>query len=258
MKILVVGSGGREHALCWAIAASPLCDKLWCAPGNAGIAEEAECVDIAADDVDALVAFAQGEAADLVVVGPEQPLVMGLVDRLTEVGIKAFGPSAAAAELEGSKGFMKDLCGKYGIPTAAYGRFTDIAAAQDFIVVVPFFSKQHFPGAERYNLGYVFDPDTGRERPREKWTFNSRKPGPATASCRSPCRRRPWMMRLPRPIVTLRNRLASSVAWLSRAEHFAGCSALESQATIKADHARERVLHFFGRASSSRPHRHGG
>ena len=89
MKILVVGSGGREHALCWAIAASPLCDKLWCAPGNAGIAEEAECVAIAADDVDALVAFAQREAVDLVVVGPEQPLVMGLVDRLSDAGIKA-------------------------------------------------------------------------------------------------------------------------------------------------------------------------
>jgi phosphoribosylamine--glycine ligase len=133
MKILVVGSGGREHALCWAIAASPLCEKLWCAPGNAGIAEEAECVAIAADNVDALVAFAEREGADLVVVGPEQPLVMGLVDRLTDAGIKAFGPSAAAAELEGSKAFMKDLCGKYGIPTAAYGRFTDITAAHAFI-----------------------------------------------------------------------------------------------------------------------------
>jgi phosphoribosylamine--glycine ligase len=133
MKILVVGSGGREHALCWAIAASPLCEKLWCAPGNAGIAEEAECVAIAADDIDALVAFAKREAVDLVVVGPEQPLVMGLVDRLTEAGVKTFGPSAAAAELEGSKGFMKDLCAKYGIPTAAYGRFTDIDAAHTFI-----------------------------------------------------------------------------------------------------------------------------
>lgn len=133
MKILVVGSGGREHALCWAIAASPLCDKLWCAPGNAGIAQEAECLAIAADDVDSLVGFAQEQAVDLVVVGPEQPLVLGLVDRLTEAGIKAFGPSAAAAALEGSKGFMKDLCAKYRIPTAAYGRFTDIAAAQAFI-----------------------------------------------------------------------------------------------------------------------------
>jgi len=133
MKILVVGSGGREHSLCWAIAASPLCDKLWCAPGNAGIAQEAECVAIAADDVDGLVDFAIAESVDLVVVGPEQPLVMGLVDRLEEMGIKAFGPRAAAAELEGSKGYMKDICAKYDIPTAAYGRFTDIEKAKAFI-----------------------------------------------------------------------------------------------------------------------------
>jgi phosphoribosylamine--glycine ligase len=133
MKILVVGSGGREHALCWAIAASPLCEKLWCAPGNAGVAQEAECVAIAADDIDALVGFAEREAVDLVVVGPEQPLVMGLVDRLQEKGIRAFGPRAAAAELEGSKGFMKDICAKYDIPTAAYGRFTNIDEAKAFI-----------------------------------------------------------------------------------------------------------------------------
>lgn len=133
MKILVVGSGGREHSLCWAIAASPLCEKLWCAPGNAGIAQQAECVAIAADDIDGLVTFAEREAVDLVVVGPEQPLVMGLVDRLEEKGIKAFGPRAAAAELEGSKGFMKDICAKYDIPTAAYGRFTDIEKAKAFI-----------------------------------------------------------------------------------------------------------------------------
>jgi phosphoribosylamine--glycine ligase len=133
MKILVVGSGGREHSLCWAIAASPLCDKLWCAPGNAGIAQEAECVAIAADDIDGLVDFSTREAVDLVVVGPEQPLVMGLVDRLEEHGVKAFGPRAAAAELEGSKGFMKDICAKYDIPTAAYGRFTDIEKAKAFI-----------------------------------------------------------------------------------------------------------------------------
>ena len=124
MKVLVVGSGGREHALCWSIAASPLCGKLYCAPGNAGIAAEAECVPIGAEDVPALVDFAKSEAIDFVVVGPEAPLCAGLVDRLTEAGIKAFGPSAAAAQLEGSKGFMKDLCAKYDIPTAAYGRFS--------------------------------------------------------------------------------------------------------------------------------------
>ena len=133
MKILVVGSGGREHALCWSIAASPLCDKLLCAPGNAGIAAEAECVPINADDVPALVDFARNEGIDFVVVGPEGPLCAGLVDRLDEVGIKAFGPSAAAAQLEGSKGFMKDLCAKYDIPTAAYGRFSDAEAAKAYI-----------------------------------------------------------------------------------------------------------------------------
>ncbi len=133
MRILVVGSGGREHALCWAIGASPLCDKLYCAPGNAGIAAEAECVAIAADDVAGLVAFARRERIGFVVVGPEGPLVLGLVDRLGEAGIKAFGPSARAAALEGSKAFMKDLCAKHGIPTAAYGRFTEAAKAKAFI-----------------------------------------------------------------------------------------------------------------------------
>ncbi len=133
MKILVVGGGAREHALCWAIGASPLCDELYCAPGNAGIAEAATCVPIGAEDINGLVAFAAREAVDFVVVGPEAPLVAGLVDRLSEKGIKAFGPSAAAAALEGSKGFMKDLCAKYNIPTAAYGRFTDPTAAKAFV-----------------------------------------------------------------------------------------------------------------------------
>jgi phosphoribosylamine---glycine ligase len=133
MRILVVGSGGREHALCWAIAASPLCNKLYCAPGNAGISQEAECVAIAADDVAGIVEFARRERIDFVVVGPEGPLVLGLVDRLGEAGIKAFGPSARAAALEGSKAFMKDLCAKYGISTAAYGRFTEAAKAKAFI-----------------------------------------------------------------------------------------------------------------------------
>ncbi len=133
MRVLVVGSGGREHALCWAIAASPLCDALYCAPGNAGIAAEADCVAIAADDIDALVAFCRETAIDFVVVGPEAPLVLGLVDRLEAAGIKAFGPSAAAAELEGSKAFMKDLCARHGIPTAAYARFSDPDAAKAYV-----------------------------------------------------------------------------------------------------------------------------
>ncbi|HEX2886161.1 phosphoribosylamine--glycine ligase [Vineibacter terrae] len=133
MRILVVGSGGREHALCWAIAASPLCDKLYCAPGNAGIEEVAECIAIGQEDLPALVGFAQREHIDFVVVGPEGPLVAGLADRLAEAGIKVFGPSAAAARLEGSKGFTKDLCRKYGIPTAGYERFTDVGAAASYI-----------------------------------------------------------------------------------------------------------------------------
>lgn len=133
MRILVVGGGGREHALCWAIAGSPLCDKLYCAPGNAGIRQDAECVPISAEDVDGLVNFATENAIDLVVVGPEGPLVLGLVDRLEALNIRAFGPRANAAMLEGSKGFMKDLCARHGIATAAYGRFTEAESAKAYI-----------------------------------------------------------------------------------------------------------------------------
>ena len=129
----MVGSGGREHALCWAIAKSPRCADLSCAPGNAGIAGLARCVDIGAGDVDGVVGFAAENGIDFVVVGPEVPLVAGLVDRLDDAGILAFGPSARAAELEGSKGFMKDLCARYGVPTGAYGRFTDVDAAKAYI-----------------------------------------------------------------------------------------------------------------------------
>jgi phosphoribosylamine--glycine ligase len=133
MRILVVGSGGREHALCWSIGASPLCDKLYCAPGNAGIAREAECMPIAADDLDGIVRFATENRIDFVVVGPEAPLVLGLVDRLEAAGIKAFGPSQAAAALEGSKGFAKDFCAKYNIPTGAYRRFRQRDAARAYV-----------------------------------------------------------------------------------------------------------------------------
>lgn len=133
MKVLLIGSGGREHALAWAISQSDKCDTLYCAPGNAGISKVAECVDIAADDIDGLVSFAKDNSVDLVVVGPEQPLVLGVVNRLNEIGIPAFGPDKAAAQLEGSKGFMKDLCTKYDIPTAAYARFTDVEKAKAFI-----------------------------------------------------------------------------------------------------------------------------
>ena len=133
MRILVVGGGGREHALCWAISASPLCTKLFCAPGNAGIAEVAECVDVAAEDVPGQLALARREKIDFVVVGPEVPLSMGLADRLAEAGIKVFGPSQKAAQLESSKGFTKDLCKKHGIPTGAYERFTDADKAVAYI-----------------------------------------------------------------------------------------------------------------------------
>ena len=124
MNILLLGSGGREHALAWKMAASPLADRLFCAPGNAGIAQEAECVALDVADHAALIAFCRAEKIDLVVVGPETPLCAGIVDDLEAAGIKAFGPTRAAARLEGSKGFTKDLCRANGIPTAAYQRFT--------------------------------------------------------------------------------------------------------------------------------------
>lgn len=130
MNVLLIGSGGREHALAWKIAASPLLTKLYAAPGNPGIAGEAELVQLSPEDHGAIVAFCRARAIDLVVVGPEAPLVAGLGDRLREAGIRVFGGSGAAARLEGSKGFTKDLCARYGIPTAAYGRFSDAAAAR--------------------------------------------------------------------------------------------------------------------------------
>ncbi|MCL6606769.1 MAG: phosphoribosylamine--glycine ligase [Geminicoccaceae bacterium] len=135
MRVLVVGSGAREHALCWSLAASPLVKTVRCAPGNAGIARDAEVVPIAAEAIDELVGYARAERVDLVVVGPERPLVLGLVDRLVEVGVRAVGPSAAAARLEGSKAFAKALCARYGIPTAAFRVFeaSQQAAARAFI-----------------------------------------------------------------------------------------------------------------------------
>jgi len=133
MRILVVGGGGREHALCWAISASPLCTKLLCAPGNPGIATVAQCIDVPAEDVEGQVALAIAEKIDFVVVGPEIPLVAGLADRLTKVGIKVFGPSGQAAQLEGSKGFTKDLCRRHNIPTGAYERFTDLDKAIAYV-----------------------------------------------------------------------------------------------------------------------------
>lgn len=133
MKVLLIGAGGREHALAWYLAQSNDCSALYAAPGNPGIAQCAECIDLQIDDLDGIVAFSKDKNIDLVVIGPEGPLVSGLVDRLKEIGIAAFGPSGAAAKLEGSKGFMKDFCARHTIPTAAYGRFTDIKAAEEFI-----------------------------------------------------------------------------------------------------------------------------
>ena len=133
MNVLVVGSGGREHALCWSLAASPLVGTLWCAPGNAGIADAARCVALEPMDFDGLVAFCGEKAIDFVVVGPEAPLVAGLVDRLEAAGVAAFGPRAAAARIEGSKGFMKDLCARCGVPTAAYRRVASLAEVRAFV-----------------------------------------------------------------------------------------------------------------------------
>src|SRR5271165_2589374 len=124
MNILLLGAGGREHALAWKIAASPLVERLYCAPGNAGIARECELVALDPADHAAAIAFCKANKIDLVVVGPEAPLCAGIVDDLAAAGIKAFGPSKAAARLEGSKGFAKDLCRANNIPTAAYERFT--------------------------------------------------------------------------------------------------------------------------------------
>lgn len=133
MRVLVVGSGGREHALVWSIAASPLATEIYCAPGNAGIAEDAICVPIQATDVEGLVAFAQKERIDLVVIGPEASLAAGLADALEKEGLLAFGPSAKATEIESSKGYMKDLCTRIGVPTAAYKRFNDREKAAAYI-----------------------------------------------------------------------------------------------------------------------------
>ncbi len=133
MRVLVVGSGGREHALCWALAASPLLTRLYAAPGNPGIAELATCAPISSTDIPALVAFAQANAIDLVFPGPEAPLAAGLTDAMEAAGIPCCGPTAAAARLESSKTFAKTLCDEAGIPTAAWERFDSAAAAVDFI-----------------------------------------------------------------------------------------------------------------------------
>ena len=133
MKILVVGGGGREHAIIRALKKSPDCGDIWCAPGNGGIGYDATCKNIPATDVDAMVAFAKAEAFDYVVVAQDDPLALGMVDALAKVGIPAFGPDAAAARIEASKVFSKDLMKKYGIPTAGYETFDDPAKVMEYI-----------------------------------------------------------------------------------------------------------------------------
>ena len=133
MKILLLGSGGREHALAWKIAASPLVTKLWCAPGNAGIAKDAECVPIDIADHPAVIDFCRRNAVDFVVVGPDAAVAAGVVDDLNAAGFKAFGPTRAAGRLESSKNFTKALCRANNIPTAAYEHFTDAEQAKAYI-----------------------------------------------------------------------------------------------------------------------------
>jgi phosphoribosylamine---glycine ligase len=135
MQILLLGSGGREHALAWKIAASPLVTKLWCAPGNAGIAQEAECVALDITDHAAVIDFCRTRAVDLVVVGPDAPIAAGIVDDLDAAGFKAFGPTKAAGRLESSKSFTKALCRASRIPTAAYAHFSDPETAKAFVRV---------------------------------------------------------------------------------------------------------------------------
>lgn len=136
MKVLIVGSGGREHAIAWSVAKSPKVDKIYCAPGNAGIAEFAECVNIKAMEFDKLVAFAKENAIDLTIIGMDDPLVGGVVDAFEAEGLRVFGPRKNAAIIEGSKAFSKDLMKKYNIPTAAYENFTDPDEAIKYLETV--------------------------------------------------------------------------------------------------------------------------
>ncbi|UXM95826.1 phosphoribosylamine--glycine ligase [Bartonella sp. HY329] len=133
MKILLIGSGGREHALAWKMTSSPLLEKLWCAPGNPGTAKIAENISLDISDHQAVIAFCKDNGVDLVMVGPEAPLVAGICDDLIAANIKVVGPTKQAAQLEGSKGFTKDICSRFDIPTASYGRFSDADSAKAYI-----------------------------------------------------------------------------------------------------------------------------
>ena len=178
MKLLLIGSGGREHALAWKLAQSPLVETLHCAPGNAGIAEVADIVPIAADDIIGLLGLVQREAYDFVVVGPEQPLALGIVDVLQDNGVKVFGPTETAAQLESSKAFTKALCDSYKIPTAGYGVFTDIKEAKAFLKTM---SAPYVLKADGLAAGKgVVIPETLKEAEAELEEFFSGKFGEAS------------------------------------------------------------------------------
>lgn len=178
MKLLLIGSGGREHALAWKLAQSPRVETLHCAPGNAGIADVADIVDVKADDMIGLLALIQREAYNFVVVGPEQPLAMGLVDALQDIGVKTFGPTEAAAQLEASKAFTKALCDRYNIPTAGYGVFTQIEEAKAYLKTMkaPYVLKADGLAAGK---GVVI-PETLKEAEAELEDFFSGKFGDAS------------------------------------------------------------------------------
>ena len=133
MNILILGSGGREHALAWAVMQNPKCDRLIVAPGNAGIAEIAECASVDILNGGAVATFTEENAIDFVIVGPEAPLAAGVADRLRDAGLLVFGPSAGAAKLEASKSFTKEICAAAGAPTAGYAHFTDAGAAKEYV-----------------------------------------------------------------------------------------------------------------------------
>lgn len=178
MKVLLIGGGGREHALAWKISQSPRVTTLHCAPGNAGIAEVADIVDIAADDIIGLLALIGREAYDFVIIGPEQPLALGLVDILQERGVPVFGPTQAAAQLESSKSFTKDFCDRYNIPTAAYGVFTELSAAKAYLKTM---SAPYVLKADGLAAGKgVVIPETLSEAETELEAFFSGKFGEAS------------------------------------------------------------------------------
>ena len=179
MKVALIGSGGREHALAWKLLQSPRVDQLTCIPGNAGIAEIAKCEPIKADDIAGLIDYIETEAFDFVVVGPEQPLALGLVDDLLARNIKVFGPTQAAAQLESSKAFTKEFCSRHNIPTAAYGVFTELAPAKAFLATMhpPFVLKADGLAAGK---GVVI-PESLEEAESELEEFFSGKFGDASA-----------------------------------------------------------------------------